>query len=436
MAYNPGVLDTGIISRGVRESKLDLTTPINIYTGLQANKRANRAAAAQQKLSDLTLSQTEKKLKRQDQYRDIMQNSLNPNGTVNGVEAIQNLNRAGLFYEAEQIQNRMVKRHQVQQQKMLGKAKIQDKKQLELGKASDAVISSDDPLSAFMFFRKDAVKRGLPLSEGLLNYNPSDEEIENNSLNPKVATELKYLSERAIKPRGPMSLEDKLTEMDERYKRKKDLIREKSKVKVDQPLTEAEKSRERIAKRKVGIEEKKEERAAEKWELDRKTALQKHKKIKANFKSQINKFDRFINKARKVAESPDLIYTTGEGRFHPKRGKNIPFIDTKGKDLQADIDVLLGMQTLETMAELKRLSPTGSTGFGALSAPELKILQDAATSIGNDEVSAPKKKAIILEAISVIEKFQDNLETFESENDLLGPEKTDDDLLNDGIDEL
>lgn len=45
--------------------------------------------------------------------------------------------------------------------------------------------------------------------------------------------------------------------------------------------------------------------------------------------------------------------------------------------LREDLGTIDATQVLQAMTRLKELSPTGSTGFGALSAPELKLLQSS-----------------------------------------------------------
>jgi len=63
----------------------------------------------------------------------------------------------------------------------------------------------------------------------------------------------------------------------------------------------------------------------------------------------------------------------GSGFF----GKAASFIPgTSAYDQVADAEFLQSNVALNTMAELKELSPTGSTGFGALSEKELKVLTD------------------------------------------------------------
>jgi len=63
----------------------------------------------------------------------------------------------------------------------------------------------------------------------------------------------------------------------------------------------------------------------------------------------------------------------GSGFF----GKAASFVPgTSAYDQVADAEFLQSNVALNTMAELKELSPTGSTGFGALSEKELKVLTD------------------------------------------------------------
>lgn len=54
---------------------------------------------------------------------------------------------------------------------------------------------------------------------------------------------------------------------------------------------------------------------------------------------------------------------------------NIPFIRTEAKGAEAKLEAIRGQIALATMAELKTLSSSGATGFGALSEKELALLK-------------------------------------------------------------
>lgn len=52
--------------------------------------------------------------------------------------------------------------------------------------------------------------------------------------------------------------------------------------------------------------------------------------------------------------------------------------------LRKDIKTIDATQVLQAMTRLKELSPTGSTGFGALSAPELELLRSSVANLDPD----------------------------------------------------
>ena len=57
---------------------------------------------------------------------------------------------------------------------------------------------------------------------------------------------------------------------------------------------------------------------------------------------------------------------------------------TAAYGLRNDIKTVDAQQVLQAMSRLKELSPTGSTGFGALSAPELELLRSSVANINAD----------------------------------------------------
>lgn len=64
-----------------------------------------------------------------------------------------------------------------------------------------------------------------------------------------------------------------------------------------------------------------------------------------------------------------------------------PLVRNDAKDAQAQLDNIGGQVALATMARLKALSSQGATGFGALSAPELKLLQNAIATLQSGQIS-------------------------------------------------
>lgn len=72
---------------------------------------------------------------------------------------------------------------------------------------------------------------------------------------------------------------------------------------------------------------------------------------------------------------------------------NTPLIRSGAKDAQAQLENIAGQVALTTMAKLKALSSAGATGFGALSAPELKLLENAIATLQSDEISNAELKS-------------------------------------------
>lgn len=72
----------------------------------------------------------------------------------------------------------------------------------------------------------------------------------------------------------------------------------------------------------------------------------------------------------------------GETGFLGAMQGNIP--GTPALGLRNDIKTVDAQQVLQAMTRLKELSPTGSTGFGALSAPELELLRSSVANINAD----------------------------------------------------
>jgi hypothetical protein len=64
-----------------------------------------------------------------------------------------------------------------------------------------------------------------------------------------------------------------------------------------------------------------------------------------------------------------------------------PLIRNDVKDASAQLKNIAGQVALSTMATLKALSSQGATGFGALSAPELRLLENSIATLQQDEIS-------------------------------------------------
>lgn len=187
MPFNPGIIDPSIVSQGARESKIDLATPVNMYTSIRADQRA-------QKLSELTLSKEEKAQKREADLQGIIKSSLTPEGHINSEKAISELNRAGFIDEATHIQDRYTKAAEARRT-------AQDAQTKEMSSAFLTAADSKNPVEAFLLARKQGTESGWKMSPGLVGYNPSDEEIATGKFaNPKVLQELIYHGEKTLTP--------------------------------------------------------------------------------------------------------------------------------------------------------------------------------------------------------------------------------------------
>jgi hypothetical protein len=79
---------------------------------------------------------------------------------------------------------------------------------------------------------------------------------------------------------------------------------------------------------------------------------------------------------------------------------NTPYIRNDAKDANETLKTLAGQIALSTMANLKTLSAAGATGFGALTAPELNLLQNSIDTLKQENVS----NARIVASIKVIKE--------------------------------
>jgi hypothetical protein len=64
-----------------------------------------------------------------------------------------------------------------------------------------------------------------------------------------------------------------------------------------------------------------------------------------------------------------------------------PLVRNEAKDAQAQLKNIAGQVALATMSRLKALSAQGATGFGALSAPELKLLENSIATLQSEDIS-------------------------------------------------
>lgn len=441
MTFNAGLLNTNLATDVIGQTKMDLATPVNIFNSLQANKRANQQAIATQKLADLTLSTAEKEAKKKESIKKIMQSSLNQNGTINAEKAIAGFNQNGFYDEAMAIQEKMAKVAKERQEAQ----KAQDEVNAQVGNAFLTAVESPNQIESFLNAQKEAKSRGWNMSQDLINYQPTSEEINTGKLNPKIQEGLKYYGERFLTPEQKLARkkeEDSKLE-DEKFfgnlipakdengnmalfstsnKGKSKQIEFPAGFELDPKLVYKDVNDKIVildGTKQVGTIDKgvsktdsatlelKRKEDARKEEEFQQTKIENAKKTRAyeqKNKGQIDSLQNYLDKAIELKNNPNLKYTTGASRANLTKGSKVPFISTAGKDAQASIDYLVSSGIIETMAKLKAESPTGSTGMGALSDKEMQVLKDSFSVLGNENASYEMKVKELDRVIGIMSK--------------------------------
>lgn len=99
--------------------------------------------------------------------------------------------------------------------------------------------------------------------------------------------------------------------------------------------------------------------------------------------SQLRRTIEKIDTIKKdVTDSWTGIAGLGETGYTGWMQGSIP--GTAAYSLRKDLGTIDATQVLQAMTRLKELSPTGSTGFGALSAPELELLKSSVARLDPD----------------------------------------------------
>lgn len=468
MPLNVGILDPSLVTQGVRESKIDLATPVNIYTSMRADRRA-------QKLSELTLDKEERERKRAVDLQSIIQSNLTQDGHIDTERIIPELNKRGFVDEAASIQDRYLKAAQARE-------KAKQEAMSAAGQGALSVVDAKDKTSAFLQFQKYARENNLPISEDVKNYSLSDEEGHTGQLHPKIMSYLNYLGDMSLTPEQKLARQKAAGEgaakaeeyFEPKYAKQngKDVLVYPSKsgklvvpelpegltlapgiqvMDLDDKKVILGKDGKPIAEFKAGIDPgkrqdlaikgqelglKKEEaeRKAVEFEAKKLDLAKKARAYDAEAKGAISSLQTFLDKANSVKNSPYLSSISGTGRYNPKTGSKVPFIETPGKDLQADVDFLVSSGVIETMMDLKSKSPTGATGFGALSEKEMKVLKDAFSILGNEEISANKRKEELNRVIGIMDKRMMEHRALLRESDgALGPEKSEEEQFNEEL---
>jgi hypothetical protein len=84
-----------------------------------------------------------------------------------------------------------------------------------------------------------------------------------------------------------------------------------------------------------------------------------------------------------------------------------PIIRNDAKDADAQLKNVAGQVALATMARLKALSAVGATGFGALTAPELKLLQNSIAALQAEDISNAELKRSLKNIRDTMQKVAD-----------------------------
>jgi hypothetical protein len=88
---------------------------------------------------------------------------------------------------------------------------------------------------------------------------------------------------------------------------------------------------------------------------------------------------------------------------------------TRFANTKADVDRLIGLNVVETLAQLKQQSPTGATGFGALSDSELNILKSSFSTFV-DKNQSPEKIGEELERVArILIRYKNRVKKFDAE---------------------
>lgn len=97
--------------------------------------------------------------------------------------------------------------------------------------------------------------------------------------------------------------------------------------------------------------------------------------------------------AREVTSLIDQLVDK-DGNLAPDAARNVGMFDANTMTIREDsatglskIDRLIGLLDIDTLRRMKSQSRTGATGFGALSAPELAIIENAASTLKHRGVS-------------------------------------------------
>jgi hypothetical protein len=182
------------------------------------------------------------------------------------------------------------------------------------------------------------------------------------------------------------------------------LTKEVSKI-ADVTLKPGEAEKIAIAGEKLNIDRQKNEREAAKATREDSAALEKHKQMMLAKESEIESMKQFSGKAKNLF-GKDLKGNYGA----TKAGRLVP--GTEWANISAEIDNLVNSGVIQSMMEMKRNSPTGSTGFGALSEKEMGVIQSAFSILNDRNITPEKAKEALKQIYTNIDKYISKIEKY------------------------
>lgn len=149
------------------------------------------------------------------------------------------------------------------------------------------------------------------------------------------------------------------------------------------PADVARQQSQNLNERKFSYEQS---RDAVKDEKDRRDQQEKADKMIEAQRDAASSLERTIKKIDQIEKDVNDSWTgvggLGETGWSGWMQGSLP--GTAAYSLRKDLGTIDATQVLQAMTRLKELSPTGSTGFGALSAPELELLKSSVARLDPD----------------------------------------------------
>lgn len=260
----------------------------------------------------------------------------------------------------------------------------------DIALTSQILSGTADPMQA----SRALVKAGLDVSDMPSLGSPEWDAWKENKINMGVAAkDLFSIQERKL----------------DRKRRDKQLDIMADKFGLDKKKFGLEKKKLAISEKELAMKEEKMGQAVRK-------NVEAHKAMKLKKSEQILELEAFADLAESIALDQNLKFVTGVGQL----AAFVP--GTAAADLDVDVDRLLSMGAIATMGKLKAESPTGSTGFGALSQKELSVIQNAFAGLGKKQSPAKMRKELTRIA-QKMRAYVDNINRFEAEGEAIMRER-------------